>query len=207
MTTKTTPRTVAVLKLPKPVPDLINYTRAILAAMNANAHFPDPVPKLADVGTAVNDLETAENVALLRTRGSAGKRNEKRVALVAKLDLLKGYVQSVADTDHANAAGIITSASMVVRKVASRPKRAFSVKPGVLAGSVKIITPSAGHRASYDWEWSSDGGATWQALPTTLQAHTGMTGLQLGSTYSFRYRAVTKTGVGDWSEPVSFKVP
>lgn len=207
MTTKTTHRVVAALKLPKPVPDLINYARAILAAMNGNANFPAPVPSLAEVGGSVDELETAENVAVARTRGAAAKRNEKRVAMVAKLELLKSYVQSRADADHANAAAIITSASMALRKVPVRPKRAFSVKPGPVAGSVKIVTPSAGTRVSYDWESSADGGATWQPLPTTLQARTAMTGLQVGSTYSFRYRAVTKNGVGDWSEPVTFKVP
>lgn len=206
MNTKITPRTVAVLKLPKPMNDLVNYARAILAAMSGNANFPSPSPSLLEIGGAIDELEAAQQVVLTHVRGAAGPRNEKRVALVAKLELLKGYVQSIADANHADATGIIHSASMAVRKVAVRPKRAFSVKAGPLAGSVKVLAPSAGNRASFDWQLSVDGGATWQPLPTTIQAHTGVTGLQVGTTYSFRYRAVVKTGAGDWSEPVSFKV-
>jgi hypothetical protein len=109
----------------------------------------------------------------------------------------------VADADHPNAAGIIASASMVVRKTPSRAKRTFAVKPGPVAGSVEVSTCVAGRRVSYGWQYSSDGGATWTALPTTLQARTTLSGLQVGSTYSFRYRVVTKDGMGDWSHRVS----
>ncbi len=206
MTSKIAHRTVAELKLPKPIPDLITYARAIIAAMNGNPNFPTPTPPLIDVGKSVDDLEVAENGAQQRTRGAALARNEKRTAAVAKLQLLKGYVQSVADANHAMAADIIASASMTVRKVPVRPKRAFEVRPGPLSGSVKILTPSAGHRVCYDWEYSADGGATWQQVPTSLQARTTVSGLQPGATYEFRYRVVTKSGAGDWSSPVSFKV-
>jgi hypothetical protein len=53
---------------------------------------------------------------------------------------------------------------------------------------------------------SPDGGKTWQALPPTVQAKTAATGLQPGSTYSFRYRAVTKTGPSDWSQAIAIVV-
>jgi hypothetical protein len=33
---------------------------------------------------------------------------------------------------------------------------------------VKLVTASAGHRASYEWEYSTDGGKTWATAPTTL---------------------------------------
>jgi hypothetical protein len=207
MNAKTTPRPVAALKLPKPVNDLINYARAIIAAMNANkSSFPAPSPSLLEIGGAVDDLEAAQKAVALHTRGAAGARNEKRVALAAKLDLLRGYVQSIADANHPDATGIIQSASMQIRKVAVRTRRAFSVKPGPVSGSVKVVTAPAGPRAAYDWAMSSDGGATWQPLPTTIQAHSGVTGLVVGTTYAFRVRAITKTGAGDWSEPVSIKV-
>ena len=199
---KSTHRTVAVLRLPKSVTALILYARAIAAAMTGNKYFKVPSPPLADIGAATDDLEVSEAAARARTHGAAGQRNEKRATLVAKLDLLKGYVQIQADADPLNAAGIIGSAAMSVRRVPSRAKKVFAVKLGATAGSLKVSTPSAGRRVSYDWQSSADGGKTWTLLPTTLQAHTALTGLQVG-TYSFRYRVVTKNGVGDWSNPVS----
>jgi hypothetical protein len=65
---------------------------------------------------------------------------------------------------------------------------------------------SAGDRASYQWAWSTDGGKAWRLAPATLQAKSVLTGLPPASICSFRYRAVTKSGEMDWSEPVSILV-
>jgi hypothetical protein len=43
-------------------------------------------------------------------------------------------------------------------------------------------------------------------MPGTLQAKTTVLGLTPLSTVQFRYRAVTKAGEGDWSQPVSLTV-
>ena len=204
--TPATHRSIASLKLPTSVPALISLAKAIVAAMTSNNSFPSPDPPLADVGTAITDLETAEAAALARTKGAATARNQKRSALLAKLEALKAYVQKIADNDRVHAPALIQSAAMVVRKVPVRAKRVFTVKQGAVSGSVEIVTASAARRASYEWEYSSDGGATWQLLPATLQAKTGLTGLKAGSSYSFRFRAVTKAGAGDWSQPLSILV-
>jgi hypothetical protein len=71
------------------------------------------------------------------------------------------------------------------------------------SGTAKVVCPTAGRRASYDWEYSTDGGKTWIPLPSSLQAKTTITGLAQGSTVEVRYRAITKTGVADWSQPTS----
>ena len=82
----------------------------------------------------------------------------------------------------------------------------FAAKFGSVSGAVTLITASAGDRASYEWEVSSDGAKTWTVLPATLQAKTAMTGLTPAATYAFRYRPVTKAGPADWSQPVSLIV-
>lgn len=43
-------------------------------------------------------------------------------------------------------------------------------------------------------------------MPSTLQAKTSVTGLAVGSTAQFRYRVTSKTGEGDWSQPISYFV-
>jgi len=87
-----------------------------------------------------------------------------------------------------------------------RKPRVFTITQGIVSGAVHVVAPSAGRRAAYDWEWSSDGGKTWQLAPSTMQAKTSLTGLTAGATLMFRYRAVTKTGEADWSQPISFMV-
>jgi hypothetical protein len=47
---------------------------------------------------------------------------------------------------------------------------------------------------------TTDGGKTWVITPATLQAKTTVTGLTPGATVEFRYRSVTKTGEGNWSQ-------
>ena len=80
--------------------------------------------------------------------------------------------------------------------------RVFAAKAGALSGTANLVAASAGRRASYEWEYSTDGGKTWVFAPPTLQAKTTVSGLTPGATVQFRYRPVTKTGEADWSAPV-----
>jgi hypothetical protein len=199
-------RSVVSLKLARSVPAFISQAKAMVQAMTGNPSFPNPEPPLATVSTAIHDLEVAENAAQSRAHGAATTRNDKRAALVFLLEQLKGHVQKVADGNLETGAAVIQSAGVGVRKQVVRAKRVFSIKPGAVAGTVKVITAAADRRASYDWEYSTDGSKTWIALPSTLKASTSLGGLTPGATVTFRYRAITKVGVGDWSLPTSMMV-
>src|SRR5579883_2751249 len=59
--TKTVHRATAVLSPPKSVSMLITHARSVVTRMTGNALFPAPVPALAAITTAVEDLEVAEN--------------------------------------------------------------------------------------------------------------------------------------------------
>jgi hypothetical protein len=200
-------RSIASLKLPSKVPALITYAQGIVKGMTGNASFPTPVPTLAEITSAINDLQTAETAALARTKGAVATRNEKRTALVRLLEQLKGNVQTAADANVENGASIIQSAGMALRKPTVRAPRVFAANPGALSGTAQLVAASAARRASYEWEYSADGGKTWITAPSTLQAKTTVPGLTLGATVQFRYRPVTKTGEGDWSQPTSLMVP
>jgi hypothetical protein len=206
MTVNKTHRSVASLNLPTQVPALITYAQGIVKGMTGNPAFPAPTPTLAVVSAAITDLQTAETAALGRAKGAVATRNEKRAALVGLLQLLRGQVQEAADANLENAASIIQGAGIAVRKTAVRPARVFAAKPGAVSGSVKLVTDSAARRASYEWQSSADGGKTWVALPSTLRTTTTVTGLTPGATMTFRYRALTTAGEGDWSQPTSLLV-
>jgi hypothetical protein len=203
---KSTRRSLVTLSLPLSVPALIVYAEGIVKRMTGNPSFPSPVPALATVTAAVDELRTAEAASLARTKGAAAARNDKRKALVTLLQQLRTHIQLIADADEANAPSIIESAGVAVRKTATRRARVFAARPGRISGVATVVAASAGHRASYDWEYSTDGGKTWVTAPSTLQAKTTVAGLAPGSTVQFKYRSVTRTGEGDWSQPVSFMV-
>jgi hypothetical protein len=205
-TSKSVHRSIASLKLPTKVPALITYSQGIVKAMTGNAAMPSPTPPLAAVTEAVNELQTAETAALARTKGAVATRNEKRAALVNLLQQLRGQIQAAADANADNAASIIQSAGIAVKKTPVRPPRVFAAKPGAVSGSVTLVTDAAARRASYEWQYSTDGGKTWVSAPNTLQAKTTVSGLTPGAMVTFRYRPVTKDGEGDWSQPAALIV-
>jgi len=202
-TTKTNHRSLVSLLLPIAVGALITFAEAIVRALTGNPLFPNPAPTIAVLTQAIADLQTAETAALARTKGAVITRNEKKVALVALLQQLKGYVQTVADANVENGASIISSAGLSVRKVPTRAPRVFTAKPGSTSGTATLVAASAGRRSAYEWEYSTDGGKTWVITPATLQAKSTILGLTPGATVLFRYRAVTKIGEADWSQSVS----
>jgi len=178
-----------------------------LAIAGHQALFPNPSPALATIDSAVSDLEKAQAAVLARVKGATEQRAAKRAALVQLVEALRNYVQGVADlANPEDAAATIHAAGFSVRKVPPHRARVFSVIQGVMTGSVKVVAPSGGKRASYDWQWSTDGGKTWTLAPSTLQSKTTLQGFAAGSTVSFRYRVTTKAGEGEWSQAIAFLV-
>ena len=204
--TKSTHRSTVTLSLPKKVPALIVYAENVLKRMTGNPTFPNPTPTLFAITAAVDDLRIAEAAALSRMKGAVATRNAKRTALVAILQALRTYIQGVADADPANAAPVIESAGLAVRKTPTRRARGFIAKPGKVSGVATVYAAITARRASYEWQYSTDGGKTWLTAPSTLQAKTTVPGLVPGSTAQFKYRALTKTGEGEWSQPTSLLV-
>jgi hypothetical protein len=200
--TKLPRQLVAILKLPEyQVPLLITRARGIVRAMTNNPFFPAPVPSLATVEAAIDALEEVETATSKQT----ALRNEKRLALTRPLQQLRGYVQAVADADPERAASIIESASMYVQAERPYPVPIFRAKNGQ-SGTILLFAPSAGDRASYEWEQSLDGGKTWIRLPPTRKASTKAPGLTPGMKVLFRYRPVIGDGPGNWSDPIAIIV-
>lgn len=206
MTTSPVHRTLVATKLPKPVPALIKIAQAIIAALTGNAHFPNPNPPLATLNAGLAALVAAETATQTRAKGTVPARNAALAQLLSDVQMAKAYVQQVADANPEQAEAIITSAGMTVRKTTTRAKPTFVARQGTTSGSVKLAARAAALRASYEWEWSGDGGKTWTPVAPTLQAKTAISGLPVGTTVQFRYRSVTKTGASDWSQPTSLLV-
>ncbi|HEY3820369.1 MAG TPA: hypothetical protein VGL81_24560 [Polyangiaceae bacterium] len=196
-------RILAVLKLPgSNVPGLLMIADGIVSKMTGNAFFPAPRPPLATVSSAIAELSQAQVETLSRTTGTVAVRARKRVVLVNLLEELRSYVQATADASREQAASIIESAGMSVKRPRTVYPRVFRAKDGHVSGEVNLEVPSAGDDAGYEWEDSLDGAITWRTLPPTRQASTTVSGLSPGSKVHFRYRAVTKDGPTDWSDSI-----
>jgi len=200
-------RTLVALKSPVSTPAFVIYAETIVAAMANNPYFPSPFPPLAKVSAAIAALRTADVDRQSKTRGTATTKNTKRRAVVTVLDGLKAYVQGVADDDPDNAASIIESSGMSIKRRGRAPKPVLKVKPGKVKGSVELWARSVGREATYQWAWSTDGGETWHEAPSTLKANTVIKGLRSGVTHHFRFMATTRKAKTNWCDPVSLVVP
>src|ERR1019366_3103058 len=200
MITKVTKPVVA-LKLPRGVRNVIAQAKALIAAVEANpSMFAVPSPSLATAKANLAALEAAEIAASNRTKGAVETRDVALLAVLEDMKHFKSYVQGVADASPTNAEAIITTATMAAKKPPVRTKTDFLAKAGKVSGTALLVArASANHRASYEWQWSLDQ-KTWNDSPPTLQAHTTVINLSVSVIHYFRYRVVTKSGPGDWSQ-------
>jgi len=206
MATQNPHRVFVVRKLPRSVALLIETVRAVLAAMASSPHFPSPNPPLSTVTASVNGLESAQAATKTRALGSVPVRDAARKQTLDQVHVLLGYLQQIADASPEQAAEIIASAGVRSRTSVTASKPPFTVKPGSVSGSARLAVKAPGPRAAYDWEYSVDGGKTWSAATTTIQAKTVFSGLPVAATVMFRARAVVKGGAADWSQPLSLVV-
>jgi hypothetical protein len=195
-------RDVAALNLPGPVPLVIErMDEMILGATNT--------PLLANSNPTVAAM-TADNNTL---RAKQAARGTGPAAINARDDALKQvkknaenfriFTQQVADANPSQAATIITSAAMFVKKVVVRQKPDFAVVEGLTSGTATANVKSRGRGATYFWSFSSDG-KVWVALALpTRKATATFTNLTPGTLYYFRFQVLTKTGMSDWSQVLS----
>ena len=180
--------------------------QAIIAALTGNTHIPTPNPPVSSLTAAVDKLVADEAATKARAAGTVANRNVSRSSLLSLLHATKANVQQTADLNPEQAEAIIASAGMGTRKATTRTKAPFAARPGLVSGSVKLSVKAAAVRASYEWEWSGDQGKTWTAVLPTLQAKTEIGGLPVATVVQFRYRAITKATVTDWSQPTALLV-
>jgi hypothetical protein len=206
MRSTTIHRILAVLKLSEHVPDQIKFGESVQAALANNPNFPLPDPIITAFVDALTKYNAAETSAQTRAKGTIAARNAAKVVFIGALHALKARVQQAADANPDQAEAIITSTTLTVKKTAMRQKQTFAARYGATSGTVDVIAKAVANRASYEWQYSVDGGKTWVESPNTLQARTTITGLPVATVVEFRYRPTTKSGQGDWSLPTSLLV-
>lgn len=189
------------------VPQKVEKARFIVKSMTGNTHFSSPVPTLAEVAAAADELETA----YLASR-DAGK--DETVAMHTKEEVLDNllirlghYIEDTANMDEENAEEIILSAGVATKNVPMHTAREFRVKNTNMPGEVVARTKRV-PRASYIWQYSTTptDAASWVTAAITVKATVKISGLTSGKKYSFRVAVVTKDGQGPWSNEIDLVV-
>jgi hypothetical protein len=195
-------RAIIAFKIPRRNNDRIHYARAVAEAMTGNPYFPSPRPTMAVLTAHIDAAAAAQAQVLIGPIGSAARRNAVFAAIRTDLDQLRVYVESVAATSATEAAAIVASAGMSLKRPGLSDKQPLVVKPGPASGSVVVVAKAAGDRATYEWQYSKVG-EPWIDAEPTRQAKKAFHGLAPMTTYQFRVRSVTKAGRSDFGDEVT----
>lgn len=131
-----------------PVPEKINKARlAIKSIQSQNTVFTNPVPTLATVTNAVNDLEAAWNNAADGSKIKIAVMHDKELVLDKLMNYLGRYVDLVANGDES----IIHLSSFDVKKVGIKTKPDFEVFLPDDLGAVGLRC-KASKKTVYRWE-------------------------------------------------------
>lgn len=194
-----------VLGLPLSHLEVVAAAGTIITAMDGNPYFPKASAEVAAAAAAEAAYAKAVTDAKNKMPGAVAVRAEAKVALLKTLEPLRLIVQIAIDAHLDQAATIVESAKMKLRKVAVHTKAEFEVKDGLGKGQAQLIARAVYSALLYFWELSLDQ-TTWTSALDTSAARALLTGLTVGQTYHFRFRARTRKGMSDYSQVVSHVV-
>jgi hypothetical protein len=194
------------LNLPRTVALLIVFVQHVIQSMTNNPWFVSLAALLTQTTADLAALQAAEATALTRAKGAAEARDDKLKVVVDDVFLLKSGVQTIVNQNQGEAATIIESAGMFQKKVTVRPKPNLAATMAPVSPGEVRVRAKAIRGASYEWQYSLDGGTTWIAMGTTTVADTILLGMTAGTTVLFRFRTTVKRTTSDWSPTIAFFV-
>lgn len=175
--------------------------------MTGNANFTTPVPTLATLDAARQDLEDAVAAALDGGKAAVFAKNEAEKALDEIITQLAGYVMSVAGDDEVK----ILSSGFELRRAASPigvlpAPRNMSADLTDFPGQVKLDWDGVKGAALYQVfqnDTDPDDALAWKVIGMTTQSRMLVNDLESGKTYWFRANAVGTAGESPMSDPAT----
>jgi hypothetical protein len=182
---------------------LVEFAKNVVVKMTGNPSFPNPDPSLAEITSAVNELETA-----ITNADGGGKLLKAQMRQAAKKlrDLLRklaAYVDHIADHDETV---ILSSGFHTSKRPDPTLRPEFWARAGVNSGTIV-----AGHKAikkakAYIWQinvsedpYSEEG---WVFVGFSTQSRCVLSNLEVGKAVWFRCCAITSAGLTPYSDPV-----
>lgn len=196
------------------IPEKIARARQIVTALDGNANFPSPSPKLPSITTAIDDLNTAYETSLAARQTTLEKTSDQNVkedALDKLLSQLASYVESVAGDDIVMVQGAGMDLKSRLAPSTDKPGQPQDLSPsaGDADGEIDLNWEPVAGAKSYVVERSGD------PLTATSFAHDAVstrsqytaTGLTSGTRYWFRVAAINNNGQSGWSDPATKIAP
>jgi hypothetical protein len=194
---------------PKAQHAFLAFAQNVAKCLDGNTSLPSPPVPVTALNLLIDAYQLASADARTGARGTATVRKDKRVKVEEALDLDASYVQYEArkavptDVDT-----LIARSGYKRKKVGKKNKPEYAVDRGTVEGSAVARVKALGRTGTvqYFHEVSLDGGTSWQARVPTTKAALTFTGLPVGQTVRFRFRALINEVFGDWSQEIEYVV-
>ena len=198
---------VVKLKWPTTVNGKIEKSKNILTKTTGNPNLPSPYPtnvcSLAQLGTDIAAVDTAQANVNARVIGAPQDRNSKQRTVKLDLESMMSMVQIKADANPANAENIILSFGFDFKVVVFKQRQKAGAKRTTVIGVYMLLGEGGGE---HEWQLSADKINMIYVAPTSA-AHTLSPVLTLKQTYYMRSRKIgTKGVVFEWTPWFEFTV-
>lgn len=200
-------RSVAVFKQKTRSKNLGVAAMVVVTSMLNNPTFPNAGALLDAIVKEKQALDEADEAAATKALGTAGLRDAQRAKVMKAISDVVHHVQGIADTqaNSVDAAAIILSAGLSIRKASKYAKPAVSAKQGWVSGSAAVDAKAVPGAVAYYWQFSLDQ-KSWSSVTEVTTTSTTIEGLTPGQVYYFRFRTLSRPGLSDFSQVVSLLV-
>lgn len=188
--------------------------RQLVTALTGSLRFKTPSPALADITTAVNELETAaQDVQAARQEAKTKTtiQGNKEDLVDRLLTQLAAYVESVAgdDQEAIQSAGMDTRSPRTSATGAPPMPAALTPTAGDKDGEVDLSWEPVRQARSYVIERSEDPptATSWTHAGISTKSSITIKGLKSGTRYWFRVAAIGPGGQSAWSDPATKIAP
>ena len=184
------------------VPEKIQKARNLVTRMNGNAHFTNPSPSLAEVSTAIDDLERAYEEALNGGKMQIARMRQCDSVLYSLIVTMAAYVQTVSRGDEAIilSSGFDVKSDKTVRAQTEAPLN-INGKAGEHEGEVSLVWDPVPGAKAYNIQVSRDSMTGWTYCGSSTKRRTVIGGLESGAKCYFRVASIGQQGQSGWSDP------
>jgi hypothetical protein len=192
-----------------PDADFLSRLNAVYAGTFGNPAYPNPPVEAATFRADIDAYAHSIADALDGSKKAKADRDKKRVDLTVMLRLIGHYVEA---NCKANMTTFLSSGFEAASRTKTPPQplpqpsiiRVDQGITGQLLVSIKPLPKARTYEVRYAAAGAGGTPGTWATItiPSALQA-TPVSGLTIGTTYTFQARAFGKLGFSDWSDPVN----
>jgi hypothetical protein len=187
---------------------LIASCRHVVTEMTTNPSFTTPFPALADVSTAIDSLEAANDAAMGGNRVDISVRKAAKAELLSLMRQLAAYVQSHGGSDRT----VLLSSGFDVTKIpepigpVATPLTPV-VRQGPTTGQLNARTQKVAGANAYNWRLAlASAPAVYLQTLQTTGSRTTLEDLTPGQTYNVQVNALGSAGASSWSAAGSWMV-